>query len=232
MVTAIVDPPVTDIPLTIEEAVVDDEVTPVIVLVLIVTVVPLEERIPVAILELVVIGPIELLEMDFVGEADELSIPVAIPVPAATPPMVFKLVLLVSVVAGCALLIPVEKVPDPDDEFNNARVLLFTLSVVAVPFPPIAIPVMFSRATILVIVFVDTEDNAPPKKFALSTVTLVVFKIQFENVFPVMVFVGQGVTPSVLLHPVTVVVPEVVILEKLLLLLLITAPATELPISE
>lgn len=227
---AIVAPPVTDIALTIEPAVTDVEDIAVIVLLFNVTVVPKDE--PIAVTKFPVLDnvPMVLLEMTFVGEAEVLLIPVTAPVVEDNPVIVFVLVLLVIVLAGCAFTIPTKAPPAPE-EIRVVMLLLLTFNVVAEPLLPILKAVIVLVEVIPKMLLVETDDVAPPKKFAVKAVTTPEPKAHVLNVFPVMVFVGLGVTPSVLDHPVMVVVPDTVILEKLLLLLLITAPATEPAVS-
>ena len=132
LVIAIAAPPVTEIPLTIDAPVAEVPDTPVIALVLIVTVVPLDELIAVTVFPALDKVPMVLLDMDFVGDAEELIIPVTAPVVEERPVIVFELVLLVSVVAGCELVNPITGPPAPED-VKVVMLFEFTFNVVALP---------------------------------------------------------------------------------------------------
>src|SRR4030095_7117020 len=103
---------------------------------------------------------------------------------------------------------------------------VFCMKFSTVPDPDV-MPVMAPPLVMLLTRLLETVEV--PLKLTASPVTALVPPVQLENVFPVTVFVGAP--PFVLLHPAIVVAPVTVIFEKLLLLLLLTAPATSLPLS-
>lgn len=224
-------PPVTDIPLTIEPAATEVEEIPDMVLVSITTLVPFEELIAVAVLPVLDNVAMLLFDMLLVGEAEVFIMPHTAPAVEDNPVIVFVFVLLVSVVAGCPLLIPTTAPPAPED-VKVVMVLKLTLNAVAVPVTPIFNPVIAPVEVILEIVLLETEDKVPPSAFAFNTVTAEEPKVQLLKVFPVIVLVGEGLVTSLLCHPVTAVVPETVMFDKLLLVLFITAPAADRAVSE
>jgi hypothetical protein len=170
LVILMVAPPVTDIALTIEPATVEVEEIPEMVLVSMTRVVPFEELIAVAVLPVFDNVPILLFDMLLVGEAEVFVIPDTAPAVEDNPVIVFVFVLLVSVVAGCPLLIPTTAPPAPED-VKVVMMLELTLNAVALPVAPIFNPVIAAVEVILEIVLLETEDKAPPNAFAFNTVT-------------------------------------------------------------
>ena len=100
LVIAIVDPPVTEIALTIDVAVTEVEDILDMVFVAIATDEPFDELIAVTKLPVLDNELIVLFEMVLVGEAEEFVIPTTLPVADDNPVMVLELVLLIKVVAG------------------------------------------------------------------------------------------------------------------------------------
>ena len=80
-------------------------------------------------------------------------------------------------------------------------------------------------------VLFETEET-PPRKLMLRGVTADDPTDQLLKVLPLMVFVGSVAPPSKFCQPVTAVLPETVMLEKLLLLLLMIDPPTEDELSK
>ena len=106
--------------------------------------------------------PIVFPVIFLVGEAEEFSIPVTIPEEEDNPVIVFVLVLLVNVPMGCALTRPITAPPAPE-EVKFVMVFVLTFSIVALPIFPILKPVIAPVVVIFEMVFVETEDTAPPK---------------------------------------------------------------------
>ena len=138
--------------------------------------------------------------------------------------------MLVAVVLGWVLRIPTTVLTPLDD--NKLIVLFKTFNVVAAPLLPMLIPVIFPEVKIPEMVLLETVDVAP-KALAYKAITAADPTDQLLNVFPVIVLVGDWVVfPSKLNHPVIVVRLGAVIFEKLLLVLLIVVPVSEVLESE
>ena len=111
---------------------------------------------------------------------------------------------------------PVNEIPDTDEEAPVEDRLLTEFAAKVWMPELVVIPVTAPPPEILATVLLET--SADPEKLTANAVAALVPQVQLENVFPVIVFIGEP--PSVVAQPAIVVAPVRVMFEKLLLLLI------------